>query len=59
MRFIQKIGNKFPEYYLVYPFDKNPNYRLAMGSYTNLNEASIKLTALKAESANSYWILNY
>ncbi len=59
MRFIQKIGNKFPEYYLVYPFDKNPNYRLAIGSYTNLNEASIKLTALKAESANSYWILNY
>ena len=59
MRFIQKIGNKFPEYYLVYPFDKNPNYRLAMGSYTNLNDASIKLTALKAESANSYWILNY
>jgi hypothetical protein len=59
MRFIQKIGNKFPEYYLVYPFDKNPNYRLAMGSYTNLNEASIKLAALKSESANSYWILNY
>lgn len=59
MRFIQKIGNKFPEYYLVYPFEKNPNYRLAIGSFTNFNDASTKLSALKAESANSYWILNY
>jgi hypothetical protein len=59
MRFIQKVGNKFPEYYLVYPFEKNPNYRLAMGAYTNWNEASAKLAELKASSTNSYWILTY
>ncbi|MDA0315162.1 MAG: SPOR domain-containing protein [Bacteroidetes bacterium] len=58
-RYIQKVGNKFSEYYLVYPYGQNPYYRLAIGAYGTSKEASIKLTEMKAQNANRYWILNY
>ena len=58
-RYIQNSGDKFSEYYLVYPFKKNQNYRLAIGSYGTLKEASAKLKEMKAQDSTRYWILNY
>jgi hypothetical protein len=59
VRYIQRPENKFSEYYLVLPFEENPNYRLAIGAYRNWDEASAKLTEMKAQNAKGYWILNY
>jgi len=58
-RYIQKSGDKFSEYFLVYPFKKNQNYRLAIGSYSTWKEASAKLKEMKAQDSTGYWILNY
>lgn len=58
-RYIQNSGDKFAEYYLVYPFKKNKNYRLAIGSYSTWKEASAKLKEIKAQDSTGYWILNY
>lgn len=58
-RFIQKIGNKFTEYQLIYPYEGSANYRLAVGSFNSWNEASAKLTELKAQQSNGYWILKF
>ena len=59
VRYIQRPENKFSEYYLVLPFEENSNYRLAIGAYRNWDEASAKLTEMKAQNAKGYWILNY
>jgi hypothetical protein len=58
-RFIQKTGNKFDEYYMIYPYEGSTNYRLAAGSFNSWNEASNKLTELKAQQSNGYWILKF
>jgi cell division protein FtsN len=58
-RFIQKTGNKFAEYYMIYPYEGSTNYRLAVGSFNSWNEASNKLTELKAQQSNGYWILKF
>ena len=58
-RYIKNSGDKFSEYYLVYPFNKNQNYRLAIGSYSTWKEASAKLKEMKAQDSTGYWILNY
>lgn len=58
-RYIKNLGDKFSEYYLVYPFKKNQNYRLAIGSYSTWKEASAKLKEMKAQDSTRYWILNY
>ena len=58
-RYIQNLGDKFAEYYLVYPFKKNQNYRLAIGSYSTWKEASAKLKEMNAQDSTGYWILNY
>jgi hypothetical protein len=58
-RFIQKMGNKFAEYQLIYPYEGSANYRLAAGSFNSWNEASTKLTELKAQQSNGYWILKF
>lgn len=58
-RFIQKTGNKFAEYYMIYPYEGSKNYRLAVGSFNSWNEASNKLTELKAQQSNGYWILKF
>jgi hypothetical protein len=58
-RFIQKTGNKFAEYYMIYPYEGSTNYRLAAGSFNSWNEASNKLTELKAQQSNGYWILKF
>ena len=58
-RYIQNSGDKFSEYYLVYPFKKNQNYRLAIGSYSTWKEASVKLKEMNAQDSTDYWILNY
>lgn len=58
-RYIKNSGDKFSEYYLVYPFNKNQNYRLAIGSYSTWKEASAKLKEMKAQDSTDYWILNY
>ncbi len=59
VRHIQNLGDKFTEYYLVYPYKKNQNYRLAIGSYSTLKEASAKLNEMNAQDSTGYWILNY
>jgi hypothetical protein len=58
-RHIQNLGDKFTEYYLVYPYKKNQNYRLAIGSYSTWKEASAKLKEMNAQDSTGYWILNY
>jgi hypothetical protein len=58
-RYIQNSGDKFTEFYLVYPFKKNQNYRLAIGSYSTWKEASAKLKEMNAQDSTGYWILNY
>lgn len=58
-RYIQNLGNKFSEYYLVYPYEQNQNYRVAIGSYSSWNEASAKLKEMNAQDSTGYWILNY
>jgi hypothetical protein len=58
-RFIQKTGNKFAEYQLIYPYEGSTNYRLAAGSFSSWSEASNKLNELKAQQSNGYWILKY
>lgn len=58
-RFIQKTGNRFTEYYMIYPYEGSTNYRLAVGSFTSWNEASNKLSELKAQQSNGYWILKF
>ena len=58
-RYIQNLGDKFSEYYLVYPFKQNQNYRLAIGSYSSWKEASAKLKEMKTQDSTGYWILNY
>ena len=58
-RYIKNSGDKFSEYYLVYPFKKNQNYRLAIGSYSTWKEASVKLKEMNAQDSTDYWILNY
>ena len=58
-RYIQNSGLEFSEYYLVYPFKKNQNYRLAIGSYSTWKEASVKLKEMNAQDSTDYWILNY
>jgi len=58
-RHIQNLGDKFTEYYLVYPYEKNQNYRLAIGSYSTLKEATAKLNEMNAQDSTGYWILNY
>ena len=58
-RFIQKIGNKFAEYQLIYPYEGSTNYRLAAGSFSSWSEASNKLNELKAQQSNGYWILKF
>lgn len=58
-RYIQNSGDKFSHYFLVYPFKKNQNYRLAIGSYSTWKEASAKLKEMKAQDSTRYWILNY
>ena len=58
-RYIQNSGLEFSEYYLVYPFKKNQNYRLAIGSYSTWKEASSKLKEMNAQDSTGYWILNY
>lgn len=58
-RFIQKTGNKFPEYQLIYPYEGSTNYRLAVDAFNSWNEASTKLTELKAQQSNGYWILKF
>jgi cell division protein FtsN len=58
-RFIQKTGNKFAEYQLIYPYEGSTNYRLAVGVFNSWNEASNKLNELKAQQSNGYWILKF
>jgi len=58
-RFIQKTGNKFAEYYMIYPYEGSTNYRLAAGSFNSWSEASNKLNELKAQQSNGYWILKF
>jgi hypothetical protein len=58
-RYIQNLGDKFSEYYLVYPYKQNQNYRLAIGSYSTWKEASAKLKEMKVQDSTGYWILNY
>jgi hypothetical protein len=58
-RYIKNSGDKFSEYYLVYPIKQNQNYRLAIGSYGTWKEASAKLKEMKAQDSTGYWILNY
>lgn len=58
-RYIQNLGDKFSEYYLVHPFKQNQNYRLAIGSYSTWKEASVKLKEMNAQDSTDYWILNY
>jgi hypothetical protein len=58
-RFIQKTGNKFAEYQLIYPYEGSTNYRLAVGVFNSWNEASNKLNELKAQQSKEYWILKF
>lgn len=58
-RYIQNSGDNFSEYYLVYPYEQNKNYRLAIGSYRTWKEASAKLKEMNAQDSTGYWILNY
>jgi hypothetical protein len=44
---------------MIYPYEGSINYRLAVGSFNSWNEASNKLTELKAQQSNGYWILKF
>lgn len=59
LKFIKNSQSKFPEYHLIAPYEESKNFRLAIGKYASLKEASNELERIKPEYPIDLWILNY
>lgn len=59
LKYIKNSQSKFPEYHLISPYAESKNFRLAVGKYASLKDASNELARIKSEYPIDLWILNY
>jgi hypothetical protein len=55
----QKLIDNKNEVWVIYPYGETTNYRLAIGKYSALAEATEALAKIKADFDASIWILKY
>lgn len=56
---VNELKDKNINLWLIYPFGETTNYRLAIGKYPALSDATQALEGLKADFGSSIWILKY
>ncbi|WP_291787583.1 SPOR domain-containing protein [Cecembia sp.] len=56
---VNELKDKKINLWLIYPYGETTNYRLAIGKYPALSDATQALEGLKADFGSSIWILKY